>query len=117
MKQVLDFYQRKNQSAQARDFLTDLVARAPKQDAARTALDAMKGATANPASALLPTKTPPIKLAAASTPTPEPSATPTSKPATQPVAAAIASVIAPRKVVKQSHVAVKTPMVSTQPTP
>ena len=48
MKGVLDYYQGKDKTDEARAFLTDLVSRAPGQDFARTALNAMKGATAEP---------------------------------------------------------------------
>ena len=62
MKGVLDYYQSKNKTDEARAFLTDLVSRAPGQDGARTALNAMKGATVEPASLKLPPITPQVNL-------------------------------------------------------
>ena len=72
MKQVLEYYRGQDKQAEARDFLTDLVARAPKQDSARTALKAMTGASAEPASAKAPTATPRVNLAIAPTPSAPP---------------------------------------------
>ena len=114
LKQVLNFYQRKNQSAQARAFLTDLVARAPQQDAPRTALDALKGATEpTPVQPTATTITPtPTKIALAAAPTP--TVEPTAKPLTS---SALSSVIAPRKTLEHPATSVKTPLVATQPKP
>ena len=122
LKQVLDFYQRKNQPSEARAFLDDLVARAPKQDAPRTALNALKGATAQPTAAkptaakIAPTPAK-IELAAVPTATPQTEPTSTAKPATAPVASpTLAAVRAPRKA-PQSATTVETPLVATKPTP
>ena len=87
MKKVLDYYQSKNQNEQAHAFLSDLVARSPKQEAARTALNAMKGATATPTSLDLPPIVPKVKLAIVPKPTPTPAATPTETPIASPIAA------------------------------
>ena len=91
LKQILDFYSSKNQSGEARAFLNDLVARAPKQDGPRTALSAMKGAKVEPASAnstALPPILPQVNLSivpkAMPTPTVTATATPTVKPEVQP---------------------------------
>ncbi len=107
MKKVLDYYQGKNQSEQAQAFLSDLVARAPKQEAARTALNAMKGATATPASL----ESPPLQPRATSAAT----STPTRQPALKPVAAP--TLAAPTKPApKRSMTAEKTALLITKPT-
>ena len=99
LKQVLDYYSRNNQSSEARAFLNDLVARAPKQDGPRTALSAMKGAMTNakvePAS-VGPTALPPIlpqvnlsivpKAATTPTATASLAITPTAAPSKAPAA-------------------------------
>ena len=114
LKQVLNFYQNKKQSEQARAFLTDLVARAPQQDAPRTALNALKSASVGSTEALAPTATTsvsptPTKIALAAV------ATPTTQPTAKP--AALASVIAPRKTIENPVTSVKIPLVATQPKP
>lgn len=76
---VLAFYERQNKPDQARDFLNDLVARDPKQKAARTALDALTKVAATPAPTVpkpmaldKPAQTtPPLIVQATSTPAPE----------------------------------------------
>ena len=118
MKQVLNYYQGKNQKEQARAFLNDLVARAPKQDAARTALNALKGAKAEPASLELPPIQPKVNLAivprAAATSS-EPAA---EKPATKPLPApTLAARDAPQIQIKRSILSPDVPLVATKPTP
>ena len=55
IKVILGFYQQKQRPTEARAFLNDLVARAPQQEAPRTALNALKGASATPAPTEKPT--------------------------------------------------------------
>ncbi len=86
MKGVLDYYQGRDKTDEARAFLSDLVARAPGQEFARTALSAMKGATAEPASVALPPILPKVNLSlvpkATALPNAAPAASPTATPAT-----------------------------------
>ncbi len=128
MKQVLNYYQGKNQSDEARAFLNDLVARAPKQDSARTALNAMKGATVEPASIALPPILPKVNLSIVpratptSAPTAEPTAAPTAtsmvRPAKKPVPSpTLAGTSAPVKMPKHSALDAEMPLVMTKPTP
>ena len=138
LKQVLNYYSSKNQSGEARAFLNDLVARAPKQEAARTALDAMKGAKAEPASAAAPTITPRVNLALVpsrapqgeatdetpatpitkptATPRATPTAKPSRKPATKPVASPTLATPNAREI-RHSGLSGEVPLVTTQPTP
>lgn len=126
MKQVLDYYQSKNEKDEARAFLTDLVARAPGQDGARTALNAMKGATTEPASLKLPPILPKVNLSIV----PKATATPTISPSTKPIAApTVASKPAKKPVPAptsarvgsaapgHSAPAIEAPLVITKPTP
>ena len=118
LKTVLDYYSGKNQGSEARAFLNDLVARAPKQNAARTALNAMKGAKVEPAAAPLPKVTPRVNLALV--PTAKPTTAPTQEsepqPATKPVVAPTLAAPNARQI-KQRGIASETPLVVTQPTP
>ena len=121
MKQVLDYYQKENETDEARAFLTDLVARAPQQDSARTALNAMKGAsTLEPASLEVPTVAPKVNLALVpkATPMTSPTAKPlaASKPAKAPVPAPT-SARADASEIEHSAPSIKAPLVITKPTP
>lgn len=134
MKQVLDYYQGKNETGEARAFLTDLVSRAPGQDGARTALNAMKGAAVEPASLKLPPITPKVNLSivpkATPTTSPTTTATPTASP-TQTAVAALNKTLKPAKQpvpsptsiradaseVKHSAPEFDAPLVMTKPTP
>ena len=110
MKRVLDYYQSKNETGEARAFLTDLVQRAPGQSSARTALDAMKGAAAEPASLQSPQIVPRVNLSLV------PKATPTLTPATQPVPAPTSARAEAAKI-KHSPSEIAAPLIVTQPTP
>ena len=113
MRKVLDYYQGKNQGEQAQAFLNDLVARAPKQEAARTALNAMKGATASPAALQSPAIVPQVNLAVV----PRTTATPTGQPAWKPVAApTIAAPTESLQAPKPANTDREAALVTTQPT-
>ena len=115
MKQVLDYYQSKNETGEARAFLTDLVSRAPGQTSARTALDAMKGASAAPASLQSPQIVPQVNLSLVPRATP---ATDAGKPAKQPVSVPVPAPTSARSdasEIKHSAPAIEAPLVVTAP--
>ena len=116
MKQVLDYYQSKNETGEARAFLTDLVSRAPGQSSARTALDAMKGATVEPASLQSSKIVPQVNLSIVPRATPTTGTTDFAKPAKQPMPAPTAA-RSDASEMQHSLPAIEAPLVVTKPTP
>ena len=139
---IAQFYKSRNRASETRALLGDLMARAPKQRAARNALDALEkpsgapqtAATVAPAAAPAPQNTPKIEVAAAprNAPTSTPRTTPTinapqssaTQSATSPIAAPILA--KPRARASKSRIAppktaaptpTNAPLLATPPTP